>query len=311
MSDDRIRAALGRLADEDLAPAADRMIRARLETAWTARRRPILGRGFGTRRFAPALAAFVLLLGFGGSALGAGADSPLWDTRVALESAGAFLRLSTDDRVAYLLDLVRSRTEEAARQEAAGHPGAAAKARAAVASAVLALDGHIPQIEAAAVPVPSASATSSPANSPSPSAVRSASGSPAAQLPAPTSPTPTHTVAPTVLRTEPVRTPSPTPKPTASPAPKQLVTITGTVHNADGTNASNACITTSPTVGTSCMFLTKNGSYGFSAQLTPGQSITLYAYLTDATGVTYGGYATATATAPTTIMPTITLTLRR
>ena len=300
MSDDRILAALRRLGDEDLAPAADRVIRGRLETAWTTRQRPILGRGFGARRLAPALAALVLLLGFGGSALDAGADSPLWDARVALEAAGTFLRLSNDDRVAYLLDLVQSRTEEAARQEAAGHPGAAAKARAAAAVAVIQLGGNIPQIEAATSvnPTPSPSVTPSPADSPPPSVAPSSS--PAA------TPTPSPT-----LRPEPVHTPTPTPQPTASPAPKRLVTITGAVHNADGTNASNACITTSPTSGTSCIVLTKNGSYGFSAQLTPGQSITLYAYLTDPTGVTYGGYAYGTVIAPTTVMPTITLTLRR
>ena len=41
-------------------------------------------------------------------------------------------------------------------------------------------------------------------------------------------------------------------------------------------------------------------------------TITLYAYFTDpANGALYGGSATATMTAPTTVMPLITLTPRR
>ena len=132
MSDDRLLSALRRLGDQELPLAIDRKIRGRLETAWTTRTRHAgAWSSFSLRRFAPVLAAFVLVVGLGASALGAGADSPLWETRLALESAGAYLRLSADDRVAYLIELVQSRTEEAARQEAVGNAGAAAKARAA------------------------------------------------------------------------------------------------------------------------------------------------------------------------------------
>ncbi len=222
MSDDRLLAALTRLSHEELPSATDRQIKARLETAWTTRARAVAAPLFSVRRFAPVLAVFVVAAGLGGAALGAGADSPLWDTRVALEAAGALLHTSTDDRVAYLLDLVQSRTEEAARQEAAGHPDAAAKARAASASAVVELDGNLPQIETstpAPAPVASASPSPSAANSPSPSRSPSVSGSPAVQLPPTATPPPTRTATPpTPLRTEPPTTkpsttlpPSPTP----------------------------------------------------------------------------------------------------
>lgn len=318
MSDDRLLAALRKLGEQELPLASDRAIRGRLETVWTARAAGRIPWSFSLRRFAPVLAALVLTLGLGGSALGAGADSPLWDTRVALETAGAFFRLSADDRVAYLLDLVQSRTEEAARQEAAGNPGAAAKARIAASAAVHDLNGNIPHIETSlptAVPVPSASVTPAPANSPSPSPSSNVSPVPAAQLPASGSPTPTRIVGPTAaatpVRTEPPHTPTPTPSSTTKPT----VTITGTVHDSAGAPVTGACVTTSPTIPTSttsCIVkTTTNGSYGFSVPVTPGQTITLYAYWTTSTGGVLAGSATATATAPVTVMPAITLTPRR
>ena len=199
MSDDRLLAALRRLGEQELPVASDRAIRGRLETVWTTRPRGRAAWSLSARRFAPVLAALVLILARGGSARGAGADSPLWEMRVALETAGSFLQLSADDRVAYLLDLVQTRTEEAARQEAAGNPGAAAKARAAASSAVVELDGNIPQIETS-LPTPpavSASPTPAPANLPSASPSSSRSSVPAAQLPASGSPSPARTVVPT------------------------------------------------------------------------------------------------------------------
>jgi hypothetical protein len=314
MNDDRLLFALKRLGDEELSTASDRKIKARLETAWTARALMIsVPRGLGIRRFAPVLAAFVLIAGFSGTALGSSADSPLWDTRVALESAGAFLQLSNDDRVAYLLGLVQARTEEAARQQAAGHPDAAAKARAAASAAVVELGGNLPQIDTK-VAVPSASPTPSAASSPSPSRSPSVSGSPTAQLPPPASPT--RTVAPTAtpLRTETLRPVTPTPSPTST---KQSVMIFGTVHDASGVAVTNACISTSPTPPTSttaCTIRTTNGTYSINASMSTGQTytITLYAYYTDsATGLLSSGSATASMTAPTTVMPAITLTPRR
>ena len=315
MSDDRLLAALRTLGEQELPLASDRAIRGRLETVWTARAGGRIPWSFSLRRFAPVLAALVLTLGFGGSALGAGADSPLWDTRVALETAGAFFRLSADDRVAYLLDLVQSRTEEAARQEAAGNPGAAAKARIAASAAVHDLNGNIPHIETSLpTPLPVASETPAPAISPSPTPSSRVSSVPTPQLPAAGSTTPTRTVAPTVaptpLRTEPPHTPTPTPSSSA----KATVTITGTVHDSAGAPVTDACITTSPTIPTSptsCIVKTTNGSYGFSVSVTPGQTITLYAYWTNSTGGVLAGSATSTATAPVTVMTAITLTPRR
>lgn len=316
MNEDRLLFALKRLGDEELSAASDRKIRTRLETAWTVRALTAAGRSFSVGRLVPVLAALVLMIGSAGTALGASADSPLWDTRVALESAGAFLRVSTDDRVAYLLDLVRSRTDEAARQQAAGHPDAAAKARAAATVALVQLGGDAPKIETSVpspAPTPSASPTEAPSPSPSPTPSATPSATPARTV-APT-PTPVRTPTPTPVRTEPPV--SATPTPTAVPT-KQPVTITGTVHDASGANVYNACISTSPTPPTSStactVRTTTNGTYTINASVTTGTSytITLYAYYTDpASGALYSGSATATMTAPTTVMPLITLTPRR
>jgi hypothetical protein len=308
MSDDRLLSALRSLGNEELSVGADRAIRDRLEVAWKPRARNAFVFP-SIRRFVPVLAALVLVAGSAGTVLGADADSPLWDTRVALEDAAASLRLSADDRVAYLFELVQSRTEEAARQEAAGHAGAAAKARAAASSAIVTLDGNVPQIDVE-VPLPAPTATPSPTNSPSPSASPSASGVPAVQPSAQASPS-----APAAPRTSspPVRTPTPTVRPTVTPT-KPTITFTGTVRDGAGANVSEACITTSPTIPTSttsCITKTTNGSYGFSVPAEPGQAITLYAYWKDAAGQTFAGSSSTNATKPTTLMPAITLTLRR
>ncbi len=321
MNDDRLLSALRRIGEQQLPVATDRTIRGRLETAWTMRSGRAAMPSFSIRRFAPVLAAFVLVAGLGGSALGASADSPLWDTRLVLESAGAYLRLSAGDRVAYLLDLVQSRTEEAARQEVLGNSAAAAKARAAASSAIVQLGGDIPHIETTLpTPVvspvlPSASPTPAPANSPSPSPSQSASSVPAAQLPASSPPTPTRTNAP-VTATEPPHPVTPPPVRTQTPVPtatKATVTITGVVRDSAGANVTGACITTSPSIPTSttsCITTTTNGTYAFSVPTTPGQAITLYAYLTSSTG-TLAGSSSSTVTAPYTVMPAMTLTPRR
>ena len=92
------------------------------------------------------------------------------------------------------------------------------------------------------------------------------------------------------------------------------MTIVGTVRDSAGANITGACVTTSPSIPTSttsCITKTTNGSYGFSVPVTPGQTITLYAYWTSPTGAIFGGSATSAAMAPTTVMPAITLTLRK
>jgi len=322
MNDDRLLSALRQLGTQELPSASDRAIRGRLETAWTARelRRP--ARAIELRRLAPILAVFLLVASLGGAALGASADSPLWDTRVDLERAASLLPRSNDDRVAYLAELVRSRTEEAARQEAAGNPGAAAKARAAASAAIVELEGDTPRIETVPPPAPIASPTVPAFTAPSPSPSPLASSSPVIQLPPSASPTPTTApspaptitpATPTPLRTDPVRTASPAPLP--STGTKQPSTITGTVRDATGNNVTNACISTSPTPPTSttaCSIQTKNGSYAITTSVIPGQSITLYAYYTDpVTGILSSGSATGTTASPTTLMPAIILTPRR
>ena len=325
MNDDRLLSVLQALGAQELPLAGDSAIRARLETAWVTRARRAPGAPFGLRHLVPMLAAVVLMLSLGGAALGAGADSPLWDTRVALEAGGALLRFSADDRVAYLLELVRSRTEETARQEVLGNSTAAAKARAAASSAVIQLNGRLPQIGSDLV-IP----TSSPLPTPSPSvvpAVRPTDAPAASASPTPTpsgtatrapatvpAPTTTPPVIAAPLPTEPVHSPSPSPTPVPSASAKQTTTITGTVHDSTGAGISDACITTSPTIptsATSCIVKTTNGSYSFAATITPGQTIALYAYWTSPTGANFVGSTTASATVPTTVMPAITLTPRR
>ena len=308
MSDDRLLAALQRLGGEELRPASDRAIRGRLETAWTVRR-SIPVRGLSISRLVPVLAALVLVAGFAAVVLNAGADSPLWDARVAVEDARVALQ-SGDDRLAYLLDLVRSRTEEAARQEAAGHAAAATKARAASASAVAALGPDLPQVETPVV-VPSPSPTPTPSPTPVPTLTPLASSPPPTptRTLAPPAPTPVHTPTPTPVRTD---TRTPTPVPTAT---KSAITITGMVKDAAGAPVTGACISTSATVPTSatqCSVKTTNGSYGIqTTSATAGQSITLYAYWMNSTGQMFSAGATGTITSPTTVMPTMYLTLRR
>lgn len=325
MNDDRLFSALQAIGGQELPTAADDAIRARLETAWVSRRLRAARASFGLQRFAPMLAGLVLMLSLGGAALGAGADSPLWDTRVALEAGGALLRFSADDRVAYLLELVRSRTEEAARQEVLGNAGAAARARAAASSAVIQLNGRLPQLGSEVV-----TPTSSPSPTPAPSVVPlvrptdppAPSASPTARPAATATRAPLTTTAPAAtpvataspLPTEPVHSPSPSPVSVPSPSPKQSAIITGTVHDSTGAAISDACITTSPTIPTSaasCIAKTTSGSYSFSATITPGQMVTLYASWTSPAGANFVGSATASATVPTTVMPAITLTPRR
>jgi|GEM_PF-1825359 len=322
MNDDRLRSVLQALGAQELPLAGDNAIRARLETAWVNRARRPAAAAFGLRRLAPVLAALVLMLSLGGAALGAGADSPLWETRVALEAGAAMLRFSADDRVAYLVELVRSRTEEAARQEVLGNSGAAEKARAAASSAVIQLNGSLPQIGTDLVtptssPAPSATPSAAPTVRPTdgPAGLASPKSTPASAATRAPATVPAPTTAPAIatpLPTEPFHSPSPTPLPSASA--KQTTTITGTVHDSSGAAISDACITTSPTVptsATSCIVKTTNGSYGFSATITPGQTITLYASWTSATGANFVGSTTASATVPTTVMPAILLTPRR
>jgi len=150
---------------------------------------------------------------------------------------------------------------------------------------------------------------------------RSASGVPAVQLPssspATAMPTRTGVPTPTPLLTESLRpaTPLPTRSPTPVPtATKQAITIAGVVRDAAGANVTGACISTSsqiPTSTSQCIYKTTSGSYGFNATTTTGQTITLYASWMSPTGENFVGSTTGTLQAPTTVMPTITLTLRK
>ena len=101
MNEDRLIVALRRYGDAVPSAAADRSIRTRLDQAWNVR--PATPPRLRLPRLVPVAAALVVAIAFGNAALGAGADSPLWDTRVALETVGAVVRFSHEARVAYLL----------------------------------------------------------------------------------------------------------------------------------------------------------------------------------------------------------------
>jgi hypothetical protein len=82
------------------------------------------------------------------------------------------------------------------------------------------------------------------------------------------------------------------------------VKITGTVRYDDGTSPVKACITTSPTLPTTCTAFAENGTFGFTVIVAPGQQVRFYAYTTER-GSLYAGSEIATLTSPITTYPTI------
>ncbi len=276
MSDERLIAALAELREERIAPEADRRARELLETHWPTR---VVRRGLVPRPLAALGALAIALVIVARASLGAGADSPLYELRVAIEDAAVGLHGDADDRYSYVLSLAADRGAEAARWERAGSADAAARAHRAETEALRLLGNENPpsfEMPLLATPSPTETPAPSPSSTPTPT--------PATSL----------TPAPTVR---------PTPPPTKPPSPTPSGTITtylvGSVRYTDGTNVNGACVSTAK--GGTCFTETVNGSFGKTVQAKVGQTITLYFQVTDASrGGTFFGAATATVTGPAT-----------
>ena len=320
MNDDRIERALREIGDKRLSATADRAIRARIEENWAAGG-PRVGFRWPTQLLVAA-AAVAITLGLGSAALGAGADSVLWPARVAIEDLGLNLRVTAEARADYLLDLIDSRTTEAARQEAAGHALAAGKALEAREEALKRLTLVATKNEPPRTVPPLPSVFKSPEPSRSPEAPRTPSPEPSRTPPAtPRTPEPTPArtpdrtpeppLEPTLTPLPPLSTPSRTPEITRSPLPPTIaptaIVISGTVRYEDGTIPLKACISTSSVLTNTCGLFAENGVYSIkTTSFSLGATIRLHAYTTERGGV-YSGSEAAVVTAPTTLMPPITL----
>src|SRR6266542_4395933 len=126
MNDDRLQGALRQIGEQRMSPSAAASLRSRLDDEW-AHSGPGGKWNWPFRMLVPA-ATLALALGLGGTALGAGADSPLWPARLALEETWLQAQQSAEARADYLVELIDSRTTEAAKQEATGNALAAGKA---------------------------------------------------------------------------------------------------------------------------------------------------------------------------------------
>ena len=297
MNDERLVQLLGALRHERMDRIADDEIRARLETAWTARaeRRSF---GFRVRRLVPALATLALLAGLAVATMNASGDSALYGVRVAIEDAAVALRPSPEDRNEYLLALLDARQAEAARLESTGSALAASRVRQIEQDTLRRLQASLPEAPDEDAPVVAAS----PSPTPTP-------------LPSLTS---TPTVTPTVQPTPPpARTPAPTPRPTATLAPPvkttptpigtaMPVTVTGTIKNPDGSLASGVCIGYAPGACVNDPSAQTGGTYRLTISARANQSITLY-FTRTTNGILYKASTTKTITGTSVTMSTVTL----
>lgn len=266
MKDDRLADMLAALRTERMERSSDQKLRARLETAWTARETHS-GLAWGIRRPVLAVATAALVFGFAATTVSAAGDSPLYSLRVTVEDLAITLHRDPEDRAEYLVSLLEQRTNEAARLEATGNALAAGRAREIERQTLRMVQQNLPVAPEVVEPAPTESPSPSPTASPTPSPTTSATPTPVAtatQRPA----TPRPTVAPTPTP-KPV---TPTPKPTAA-ATAQPVSMTGAIKNPDGTYANNVCISLS--LGGSCLDVTgPTFRVTFSGKI--GQSVTLY-----------------------------------
>jgi len=292
MSDDRLVGMLAALRTERMERTADQTLRARLETAWTARESH--GLGWRIRRPLLVLATAALVLGSAATTASAPGDSPLYGLRVTMEDIAVAFHAEPADRAQYLLSLLEERTSEAARLEATGNALAAGRVREIERKTLLMVQQNLPVDPNAVQPAP----TESPSPSPTPATTESPSPSPTA----PAVPTATQsplTPRPTTVATATPKPATPTPKPpTATPRPTttatpQPVTFTGTIKNPDGSLATNVCV--SESLGGSCLEVTSSGTFKVTFSAKIGQSKTLYFLRSD--GVkTYKATLTKTVT---------------
>ena len=301
MNEDTLGRALGALRTTRMSEASSDRIREELENAWRDRAsRQTRRRGFVVPGFARAFAIAALVFAVGLGTLRAGADSPLYGARIALEDGLVGLQA---DPVGYLGELYQERLEEAAHFEATGNALAAGRARDAQKDALRLLNKIEPQVQQEP-PEPSAStAITLPSPSPTPEATVEPSPTP--------SPTATPTLRPATPRPATplpaVATKPPTPSPTVAPTPTQFpVHAMGTVTYADSTPVNDACVSTG--VDSSCVATTTSGKFDLWFLGKKYDTITLYVRKVDLlSGRTLRGKVTATVTGPTLSLGNVTL----
>jgi hypothetical protein len=271
MNDDRLVGMLAALRTERMERTADQKLRARLETAWTARETEG-GLAWRIRRPVLVLATAALVFGSAATTLSAPGDSPLYSVRVTIEDLGVRFYADPADRAEYLVSLLEQRTAEAARLEATGNALAAGRVRDIERRTLAMVQENLPPDPNAVQPAPTDSPSPSPSPTESPTPTPSPTPSPTPEPTATLRPaTPRPTVAPTAKPATP--TVKPTVKPTTAPTP-QPVTFTGTVKNPDGSLATNVCV--SESLGGSCLQVTTSGTFKVTFSAKIGQSKTLY-----------------------------------
>ncbi len=307
MNDDRLVGLLGALRHERMERDADERTRRRLEEAW-ARRARRGGRRWAARWLVPFLATLVLVGALGSTVANASGDSPLYAIRVLVEDARAVLYADPADRAVYLQALLDQRQAEAARLEAAGNALAAERVRRVERQTLAQLRALVPQEPEPepSAPPPPPTDTPTPTPAPTPAATPAPSAPPTATAGAgvPTAtPRPSlFTARPTLFTARP--TPTPTPKPTSTAS---IVLVKGTVKNPDGTLNTGACV--SLTAGVGCLATVRDGAYSFAMSARPGQTVTVYAFTTDATGkLTAKAVASGTVKATTLELAPVKLT---
>ena len=303
MNEDTLGRALGALRTTRMSEAASDRVREELENAWRDRvSRQTRRRGLVVPGFARAFAIAALVFAVGLGTLRAGADSPLYGARIALEDGLVGLQA---DPVGYLSELYQERLEEAARFEATGNALAAGRARDAQEDALRLLN----KIEPQAQQEPPQPSPSTAITLPSPSPTREATVAPTPV------PTPTPTLAPTVRPATPRPATAPptvtdkpvTTAPTPAPTPTQFaVHVTGTVTYADSTAVNDACV--SLTLDGSCVATTVNGKMDFWLFAKKYDGIAVYVKKIDLmSGRTLRGKITGTVTGPTLVLGNVTL----
>jgi hypothetical protein len=310
MTDETLVRALGALKAARMDDVASDHVRAELEKSW--RERAASRRsGFAVPGFARAFAVAALVVMIAFTTMQAGADSPLYAARVAVEDG--LVRFQSDP-VAYLTDLYDDRLEEAARFEATGNALAASRAREAKDGALRILKQLTPP-SADPSPEPTAStAIFVPTPSPTPEATPEPTPSPtpeptlAPRTQAPVVRTPAPTVKPTVTPKPPTPKPTVKPSPTPTPTPMQ-VRATGDVLYADGTPVNGACVSLTG-YGANCIAGSINGKIDFHTLAKKGQVLTVYVTNYDASrGGTLKGKVSVTVGGTTVLLGTITLRL--
>ena len=295
MNDETLARALGSLRTARMPEIASDRVRSELETAWR-ERATRARRGFAMPWFfrPMVVAASVVMLAY--ATLHAGADTPLYSARIAVEDALVVLQA---DPVAYVSDLYDQRVEEASRLEAVGNALAASRARAATQDALRLMSQVAPK-QGDGEPSPTPEPSVAVITVPTPTPVAAQTAETPSQTPQSTvRSTPPQTVAPTK---------TPTPKPTTpKPATPSYMTVhaIGGVLYPDGSPVDGACISTALDGG--CATTSVSGNIDFQFPAKSGQTITFYVKKVDPLRGILRAKIQATVTGSTLVLGTITL----